>query len=276
MAEILVIRDGDPRWWNSPDIWAVPGSDPYGPPGQPIAGEAAFVWARVFNRGDLDVSDARVNFYWSNPAAGVLRSNSTLIGSAFVDLVPGETKDVLCVIPWLPVIVNDGHECLVAELIHSIDPLPYPLPDEFNPPAYHQVAQRNLGVLSMKKRMLVMPIQISAPARKGKSLVITTETGGMLDKDSLRQLGLRGYRPAEEITVRTGLSLEGGCDNGRGERWKRTLEMSLKPGTAKAVYLTIQPQELAPRTYLLLHVISSEDKKAVGGITYALIRAEEE
>jgi hypothetical protein len=124
----LLIRDGDPHWWNSPDIWVVPGNDPNGAPGQPVAGEAAFLWARVQNTGKDPATGATVKFYWSNPAAGVLRSNSTFVGSAFVSLNGGETKEVLCVIPWIPVVVNNGHECLVAEVIHPADPLPSPLP----------------------------------------------------------------------------------------------------------------------------------------------------
>ncbi len=153
MSTILEIRDGDPHWWASPDIWVVPGEDPNGSPGQPVAGEPAYLWGRVKNKGEEPVSGARVNFYWSNPALGVLRSNSTPVGTAFVDLDPGEAKDVLCVIPWIPQIVNNGHECLVAELIHSSDPLPSPLPDPFEPPIHNQVAQKNLTVLSGAKKM---------------------------------------------------------------------------------------------------------------------------
>ena len=29
----LEIRDGNPDWWLSPDIWVVPGADPAAPPG---------------------------------------------------------------------------------------------------------------------------------------------------------------------------------------------------------------------------------------------------
>jgi len=89
--------------------------------------------------GDQPANGATVNIYWSNPATSVLRSNSTLVGSAFVDLNPGETKEVLCVIPWIPQIVNNGHECVVAEAIHPSDPLAPPPGDAFDPPTYHQI-----------------------------------------------------------------------------------------------------------------------------------------
>jgi len=277
MSATLVIRDGDPHWWNSPDIWVVPGNDPNGPPGQPIAGESAFLWARVRNTGDQTASGARVNFYWSNPATGVLRSNSTLVGSAFVDLNPGETKEVLCVIPWIPVIVNDGHECVVAEVIHPSDPLPSPLPDEFDPPTHHQIAQKNLSVLAMKKSMMVMAIQIAAPVRKEKLLLVATEIGGTLDKQNLIQLGLENYRPAKIDSLSVAISLEPGCDEARKERLEKEVKIPLKRGTAKAVYLKVWPPELEPRTYVPLHVIArDEQKKVMGGITYILIKAKEE
>ena len=114
MSAILTIRDGDPYWWNSPDIWVVPGVDPGGLPGVPIAGNPAYLWARAHNTGDQAVTGAKIDFYWSNPATGVLRSNSHLVGSAYVDLEAGETQEVLCLVPWIPEIVNNGHECLVV------------------------------------------------------------------------------------------------------------------------------------------------------------------
>lgn len=276
MSTVLEIRDGDPHWWNSPDIWVVPGTDPNGSPGQPIAGESAFLWGRVRNTEDQTASGARVDFYWSNPATGVLRNNSTLVGSAFVDLNPGDTKEVLCVIPWIPEIVNNGHECVVAEVIHSSDPLPTPLPDEFDPPIYHQIAQKNLTVLAMKKSMMVMAVQVAAPIRKKKLLLVTTEFGGTLDKFDLVQAGLENYRPAKCNSLKVGLSLDPGCDESKKEGLGKEIKLQLKPGTAKAVYLKVWPQELKPMTYVLLHVISRDEQRIVGGITYIIISGKED
>lgn len=276
MSTILEIRDGDPHWWNSPDIWVVPGTDPNGSPGQPIAGEPAFLWGRVYNKGDLTVFGALVNFYWSNPATGVLRSNSTLIGSAFVDLNPVETKEVLCVIPWIPQIVNNGHECIVAEIIHSSDPLPSPLLDPFDPSTYKQIAQKNLTVLAMKKSMMVMPIQLAASIRNEKHFLVMIEVGGKLDKLTLFQAGLEGYRPAKHTELKVGLSLDPSCDKSEEERIDKEVNISLKPGTSKAIFLKVLFQELDPRTYVLLHVISQDGEKIEGGITYILTKEKEE
>lgn len=273
MSTQLMIRDGDPHWWNSPDIWVVVGSDPNGPSGQPVAGEPAFIWGRVQNNGEQAVSSATVNFYWSNPAMGVLRSNSSFVGSSFVDLEPGENKEVLCVIPWVPVVINNGHECLVAEVIHSADPLPTPLPDAFNPPLYRQVAQKNLTVLTMKKSMQVLPIQLAAPQREKKALVLNAELGGKLDKENLIQAGLKGFKPSKHNCCRVGLSMEGGCDEGHPQE---KMKLNLTLGSSRAVYLHIKPEKpLEPKTYQLVHVTSREGKEIEGGISYILINAKE-
>jgi hypothetical protein len=88
VAVQLEIRDGDP-WWMSPDIWVVPGDDPNGAPGQPIAGRDNYLWGRVRNTGATAASGIRVEFFWSNPATGVLRSNSTLVGYGYADVPAG-------------------------------------------------------------------------------------------------------------------------------------------------------------------------------------------
>lgn len=275
MSVKLVIRDGNP-WWESPDIWVVPGGDPNGIPGGPVAGEQAFIWARVHNQSEENFSSARVNFYWSNPAIGVLRSKSTLVGSSFVDLNPAEIKDVLCVSPWIPVIVNDGHECVVAEVIHPNDPLLSPLPDEFDPPTYHQIAQKNLSVLNMKRSRKIMPIQLAASIRMARRVSIKAELGGTLDKNCLTQLGLKGYEASKSHLIKSGLSTEVSCDEWEKEMVQNEMELHLKAGTAKAIYLNVWSEKLAPQTYVLLRVISCNETKEDGGITYVLINEKKE
>ena len=120
MSAALMIRDGEPSWWNSPDIWVVPGEDPNGTPGTPIARPDSLCLGAGAHIEGENVTNAQVNYWWSNPAAGVMRSTSTLIGTSSVSLNAGDVKEVLCVVPWVPVIVNNGHECLVAEVIHPV------------------------------------------------------------------------------------------------------------------------------------------------------------
>ena len=195
MSVQLLIRDGNPHWYLSPDIWVVPGNDPSGSPGSPIAGQTAYLWAHVANTGSTDANGVRVDFYWANPTLQVTRSNATLVGSAFANVPAGGTQDALCLVPWIPVIVNNGHECLVAVANHVGNPLPNPLPDAFDPPTYPQVAQKNLTVLVASAAMLT--ITVSGLQRADKSVILTTELGGELDASTLASLGLRELRPAK-------------------------------------------------------------------------------
>ena len=50
MSVLLEIPDGNP-WWVSPNLWTVPGNDPNGPAGLPIAGQPAYLYAKVTNNG---------------------------------------------------------------------------------------------------------------------------------------------------------------------------------------------------------------------------------
>jgi hypothetical protein len=275
MSVELEIQDGSPLWWNSHDLWVVPGDDPNGSPGQPIAGQAAYLWGRVHNNGTTPANGAKVNFYWSNPAAGVFRSNSTLIGSSFVDLAPGETQEVLCLTPWMPTIVNDGHECIVAEIIHSDDPLP-PLPDAFDPPTYLHIAQRNLSVLSMKTSMIILPIQLTAPAREKRLLEVMVEFGEKVDHTALQQLGIGEIEYTKKPIVKAELSMDRECGKINDKHCCCNLKIDIAPGNNKAVYLKVDPCDLKPDVYIPINVVAREGDRIVGGVTFIVIQSEKE
>ena len=123
MAVQLEIDDGNP-WYLGPDIWAVPGDDPNGLPGIPRAGQTAYVWARVHNRGSDPVSNGTVRYWWADPSTTITENTATPIGTANVSLDAKQTAEVLCLTPWTPSWVNNGHECLIVEAFSSQDPLP--------------------------------------------------------------------------------------------------------------------------------------------------------
>jgi hypothetical protein len=273
----LVIEDGDPHWYLSPDIWVVPGSDPGGAPGSPVAGQPAYLWAHVANPGSTAANGVRVNFYWANPALQVLRSNANLVGSAFADVAAGGGQDVLCLVPWTPVIVNGGHECLVAEAIHASDPLPVPLPDDFDPPAFRQVAQKNLTVLAMSARMMAThAITIGGWRRADKAVVVTAEVGGALPERSLQRLGLKRLRPAAGPGVEVGLDHERRCPGEGDPLGAESLEVRVARGTSAAVHLSIRARDLAPGEYHLVHVTERMGDRRLGGLAFVVIAAGKE
>lgn len=279
MSVQLVIRDGDPYWYFSPDIWVVPGTSPTGSPGQPIAGKPAYLWAHVANTGSDDATGVRVDFYWANPSLQVLRSNATLVGSANADVPAGMGQDVLCLVPWLPVFVNGGHECLVAVANHPLDPLPSPPPDDFDPPAYRQVAQKNLSVLPVGTQMMMQAITITAGRRQDKHAIVSAEVGGELDATSLARLGLTGFRQATKASVEVGLRRDGQCPDGEaraeasGKLGDRSLEVTVPRGESAGVFAAIRASGLGSSEYQLVRLTERRADAVVGGLALVVVAA---
>lgn len=271
MSVQLLIRDGTPYWYMSPDIWVVPGSDPSGSPGSPITGQAAYLWARVANTGSTDANGVRVDFYWANPALQVTRSNATLVGSAYADVLAGGTQDALCLVPWIPTIVNGGHECLVAVANHPSNPLPSPLPDAFDPPTYPQVAQKNLTVLMASMRAAMLTLTLSGLQRADKSVILTTELGGELDANTLASLGLHGLRPAKKPGVEVGLERERRCVGDKDPIGKSKIELRIPRGTSTAVQMAVRVKNLAHNEYQLVQIVERSENKVLGGLGIVVV-----
>jgi hypothetical protein len=276
MSVQLVVRDGSPHWYLSPDIWVVPGSDPAGPVGTPIAGQAAYLWARVSNIGNVAANGIRVDFYWANPALQVTRSNATLVGSAFADVPAGGAQDALCLVPWTPVVVNDGHECLVAVANHAADPLPSPLPDAFDPPTYRQVAQKNLTVLAASMHAAMLAVTISGLARADKSVLVTAELEGEVDAKLLASLGFRGLRRAKEGVVEVGLTQERRCVAENDPIGKSKLELRVARGTSAAVHVAVRAKNLGKDEYQLIRIVERSKEKVLGGLGILVVSERKE
>lgn len=146
MVVQLEIEDGPmPHWWASPNIWTVPDENPTGAVGYPQTGKPCYVWARVNNRGSTEATDATVDFYWANPAVGINPTTMTQIGTSSLTIGPDGTEDVLCLSPWYPSYINEGHLCLLSVVYHETeDPLSWNT--AFSVPDDRQIAQRNVTV----------------------------------------------------------------------------------------------------------------------------------
>lgn len=269
----LLISDGSPQWWLSPAIWAVPGNDPNGNPGSPIAGQPAYLWARVTNLGDLPATGARIDYYWANPQMQISVGNVTQIGSAYVDVPAKGSQDVLCLVPWKPVIVNGGHECVLA-VAHSQSeepPLPDPLPlgFDFDPPSHDEIAQRNLSVVSAFAIPIILTI--TAGPRSEKDVLISTELGGELSEELLKELGLVGFEPAGAEFVKVALNRQP-AQVSRWEEAPQELRISLRPGESAGVYVSIRADRLPPEVYQLVNIIEKANGRVLGGITLAAVK----
>ena len=276
MSVQLLIRDGNPDWYLSPDIWVVPGNDPTGPAGPPVAGKTAYLWAHVANTGTDDVTGVRVDFYWANPALQVLRSTATLVGSATADIPAGGSQEVLCLVPWVPVMVNGGHECLVAAANSPSDPLPDPPPDAFDPPTYRQIAQKNLSVLPATMQSSMHAITVAATKRLDKSVIVHAETGGELDRDSLVRLGMHGAKPAKAGAVEVGLSPEPRCAEAKDQLGKNRIELHVPKGEQRAVYTSVRAKSLGPNEYQLVRITEKAGDKLLGGLAFVVVAERKE
>jgi hypothetical protein len=172
MATELEIRDGSPHWYLSPDIWIV--MDPNDvTESMPVAGTPCYLKARVRNNGSTNVSNATVRFYWANPAIGVNRNTATFIGQSFVSLAAGGVDDVLCLTPWIPEFLNEGHECVIAEAFHQDDPIASTT--NFNVSTDRHIAQRNLSVLVAMHAMFHMNFEMHNGSRKEQMFTARVE-----------------------------------------------------------------------------------------------------
>jgi hypothetical protein len=120
-------------FWESPDVWVVSSAGI----NQPVVGEPNTVFARVSNFGLEQANGVVVKFWWANPSIAITESSATLIGIAFTTIGPE---------PWVPVLENGGHECLLAEAFVPIfDPLLAPM----DPTVDRHVGQKNEYLLTV-------------------------------------------------------------------------------------------------------------------------------
>lgn len=274
MSVQLEIQDGSP-WWLSPDIWTVPGNDPQGAPGMPIVGMPCYVWARVHNTGTDPVQNATVRYYWANPAVGFDRNTAHHIGTANVSLNAGETQDVLCLVPWMPVFVNNGHECVVAEAFHpDLDPLP--ASPDFNVPNDRHVAQRNLSVVMMAMKMahFSMSFQVCNPTRLVQRFRISAKPGQLEELRPL--LPHLGIKPHGKGTIKNVGFVNTPCPD-EDERRKpiHVVEgIEVQPGACLGLSIVGELEGEAA----LLHVAQEAENEEipVGGLSLLVLRGKEQ
>lgn len=273
MSVQLEIQDGSPHWWLSPDVWTVPGNDPEGTPGLPIVGQPCYLWARVHNIGTDAVTNATVRFYWANPSVGFDRNSANHIGNANVSLNAGESKEVLCLVPWQPVFVNGGHECVLAETFHiSLDPLP--ASPVFNVTTDRHVAQLNLDLLETapKKKSFSMSFEIVNTQREARAFAIKTEVGKITElRPLLKQLGRDIPTGAGKATKAGFIKALNLCDSDETPQPKVD-RIEVAGDSRTGLTLTGELEGEAA----LLHVIQEADGKEVGGLSVLVAQAKEQ
>ena len=156
-------------FWESPDIWTAPG-DPASAPAIPTnhggvvtAGQATTVYAHVWNLGFAPLAGVRVEFYWFDPTLAIDGSHAHLIGMARCELagrgMNGSHMLIKCPTPWVPTLVNSGHECLVVRIEGIGDPIGG---NPWAPWQNRHVAQRNIAVVMALANISVLIASLNA------------------------------------------------------------------------------------------------------------------
>lgn len=267
MAIQLEIEDGNP-WYLSPNVWT---ADTNGNASLPMAGTPTNLWARVRNTGQSIAQNATVRFYWANPAVGISRATATLVGSSFVTLNSGETKEVLHLAPWVPTYVNDGHECILAEAFHASDPLPAGA--DFNVPTDRHVAQRNISVAQATASMFRMAFEIHNASRKERVFSLRALVAGI---DELKPL--RGHFGKEFPKVKDGKIEKVGFTTARCPS-----EKDLAKAAPQLDRVIVPPRGRTGATLVgklsggggLVHVLQYADDAVVGGLSVLVIAGKE-
>ena len=144
-------------FWESPDIFVLPGVAPdAAPPLPPKLGDVAqagkdnTIYAHIWNLGQAAAYEVFVEFWWFNPTLGFSDADANLIGWTVTWLEArsqrGSHKVVKCPTSWKAQFLNGGHECLVVRIYDkSTDPLSDP---RWDAARNRHVAQRNIHVMT--------------------------------------------------------------------------------------------------------------------------------
>jgi LysM repeat protein len=144
-------------FWESPDIFVLPGVEPDAAPSLPPklggvaqAGADNTIYAHIWNLGQAPAYQVYVEFWWFNPTLGFGDADANLIGWTVTGLNArsqrGCHKVVKCPTSWKAQFLNGGHECLVVRIYDkSTDPLSDP---RWDAARNRHVAQRNIHVMS--------------------------------------------------------------------------------------------------------------------------------
>jgi hypothetical protein len=158
-------------FWESPDIFIVPGVDPSLAPAVPAQfGDTALahlpntLYAHVWNLGQSAAAEVVVEFYWVDPSLGVGPANAHLIAQTMVSLGSrGSARAhavVKCPVAWIPDFLNGGHECLLVRVWDNSSDLPgAPMRDAR---VNRHVGQRNIHVVDTPA-MAMMAADALAP-----------------------------------------------------------------------------------------------------------------
>lgn len=141
-------------FWESPDILVSP-TDAWG---RVTAGTNVTVSVLVENLGTDTATGVRATFWWANPAVAITPGTVHGIGTSPVTSIGGGTSQLLTsTTPWVPIVVNGGHECLIVEIDSDQE-----WPASFSPQFDRRMGQRNETVFGLELHW-PFPLELANP-----------------------------------------------------------------------------------------------------------------
>jgi hypothetical protein len=264
----VVIDDGNP-WWLSPNVWAVQASAPNDPsPGTlaPVAGHSYYLKATVRNTEPYRIENAKVDFFWANPTAGISRSTASQVGTAFASANAGSSVDALCLTPWTPSYINQGHECIVAAVTQpgGVATAALDAPNDVH------VAQRNLSVLLVGRSGFSFSFEICNPSSAHRVVDVRVEPGKLKEVGPLVGSGFPALAKARGEVVDRGF-VRAPCPDPEDTDNRHALEgLEVAGGTCAGATLVGHLQGTAA----LLHITQNIGETIVGGLSVLVAREE--
>jgi len=297
---------GGTVFWESPDVWCV-GSQGFN---QPVVGEPTKVYARVNNFGLQEATGILVDFWWADPSLAITHATAHKIGTGFIPSLPAasgpfpSSTTVQCPNDWTPVVVNNGHECLLAEaFIPLFDDLTAPM----DPTSDRHVGQKNENLVlvppgqPMKFRLWAVNI---SPLKTVLTLTISPLIGKTVPplvaarregaKSPLAGLDLRApdaalplaarlsaepsrYLGSDPFFARRLLSMASAPGRGGEGTWgdpQVCMSHEFAPWEVRGLELEAEvPADARPGQVFGVRVVQSADRMVTGGYTIHVVAA---
>lgn len=292
-------------FWVSPSIW-LETYQPTGGSGQlvpiPQVGQSYQVAVRVDNRGYASSYGTIVEFYWGDPSTNVNAGVLNSIGAPVSIVVPAGGSAIARSGFWVPIWVNNGHECLI---VRAYDPVFDPIdPASFHPAFDRHVGQANLGVVqapagthaftfvqvhnptksSLQLRLVVEPLAVEAILAhanrlqlKGKSADHHLLYFGLITRD-WHFKGEPVSRPQEEEKEKLGntasqpehypqFSLPRSIDLQLARALEPVIELTMKPKESRRIEVAAAiPYAAKPGELYGLRIVQHEKECIIGAV----------
>ncbi|KAF2179646.1 hypothetical protein K469DRAFT_693890 [Zopfia rhizophila CBS 207.26] len=190
---------GFPLYFNPNIFFTFDPSDPT--PAIPTRDVPIYIFASVTNTGKETTNGASVKFWICSPSTVPVTETPAPFAVSNVSLNPGETKEVLCVRPWIPEWTNNGHVCIVCEVSDLNDPAPAHPPTTWNVYDRH-VAQHNVDIRFNEARKFGILSTMSAfslPKRANIKVSIRQAPKDTF-KLAMAKFGLKGRKNVSDST----------------------------------------------------------------------------